>query len=230
MQIGTRTTARPEPASRKSVVNRLSFCVLVALLLTGCAALKNPAPPPLPSVVAQWRPRYEFSVRVQTSRFDDLAEVTNRWERQWKMQSALSDARRIAEVLSTCRLFEKVVVSNAVQGTNELVIEALPNARPYADPDEVWLMMYGGVFPIYDRVDSSVRFRCLSHGGTNSFVFPWTEESVIGFWAPAVAAIGHGWRLAPPLWWKCPAYQSSYWSDLRASLIEKIDQIEAARE
>jgi hypothetical protein len=227
MQIALRTISIKQTRRGGSLISVLSG--LLPIALTGCAALKSPAPSfPQPSLASQWHTRYTFSVCVRSPILADFNGVTNHWERQFKMQSASLDANRLAEILSTCRLFESVVVSNIDSSAESLVIEALPNTPPYADPDQVWLMLYAGVIPIYDRVDKSVRFKFMDKGH-DAFLFPWTEQTVIGFWAPFVAALGPGWQLAPPLWWKYPRFQGSYWKDLRSALIETMDQHEKDR-
>jgi hypothetical protein len=195
--------------------------LLLVILLSGCVALKNPVPEvPQPTVAAGWKTRYAFSVWVRTPIQNGFKGETNAFDPSAEAQYG---ACRLADILSRCRLFQEVVVSNSAPGSNVVMIEALPNAPPYADPDEAWLMLYGGVIPVYDCVDEGVRFRFVN-GGTNDFVFPRTTESVIGFWVPFVAAVGPGWRFGWFFNWRSLASDSPYWSDLRSSLIQAMDR------
>src|SRR5258708_5301307 len=111
--------------------NGHSYRVLATLLLvpmTGCVALKNPVPPaPQSGLVSQWQTRYSRCICVRTPMVEDFEAVTNKWERQSKFESAQREARRLAEILSNCRLFEDLIMSDNLS-TNALVIEALPNA------------------------------------------------------------------------------------------------------
>ena len=209
--------------SRKYFVHGL-LAVLLPVLTSGCIAIKNQAPlAPDPSQLAQWRTRYSSSVWVRVPIEEQLRSATNSLEHDWKVESARLNARRLAETLEQCRLFKEVVVSDSASGTNVVVIEALPNSPSYADPDAAWLLLYGGLIPLYVRVDEGVRFRFVNGEG-NDFVFPWTEQSVIGFWAPFAAAVGHGWRFGVGSRPEAP--DSPYWAELRYCLIKAMDQIE----
>ncbi len=188
--------------------------VLLLLFLTGCAAIKNGVPPaPQAPLIAQWHPRYPISVCVRIPTQEEFGRKFSKYERELS-------AYRLTNILTECRLFKEVTVSNIA--TNALFIEALPNAPQSADADSAWLLLTLGIIPLYNCEDESVRFRFLQGDGTE-FVFPWTQETLIGFWAPfvAIAPSWHlkfiGQKLAP---------DSPYWSALRSALIEKMDGID----
>ena len=194
---------------------------LMALLLvasTGCVAVKDDVPQTPPATLSDhWQPRYASSVCIRIPTSEAYAGITSQWEREEKMERDRSDANRLAEILAKCRLFKGVTVSDVV--TNDLVIQALPNVPYYEDADNAWLLMYGTVVPIWDHYNEGVRFKFLQ-SDTNEFVFPWTRQTVFGFWAP-VFAVAPGWHfgiVAPP------PTDSPYWSDLRAALIKEMDQ------
>ena len=204
--------------------SRPYFLALVLVLMSGCVAVKNQAPlVPSPRIAAAWEPRYPSSIQVRLPALESLP-ATSPSVYQWQIDVVRQDARRLAGILSKCRLFSDVVLSNSAPGTNVIVVEALPRPPSLADPDSAWLLLSGGVIPYYDRVDVGVRFRFVNGEG-NDFVFPWTTRYVIGFWAPAVVGIGPGWRFGV-LGLLNPANpDSTYWIDLRSALIEVMDRI-----
>lgn len=207
-----------------------ALSTLLLIPVTGCIALKDSVPPvPQAPLIAQWRPRYASSVCVRNPTREDFKDVTNRWELERKIQSGRQNAHRLAQILTQCRLFREITVSNFAPCTNALVIQALPNNPQYADADSPWLLLYGGVIPIYDRADEGVRFKFVK-GGTNDFIFQWSTQSVLGFWAPFVAAVGPGWRLGSIIGWRHVADDSLYWNELRSALIEGMDRTDAVRE
>ena len=213
-------------ATKRNHVNR-ALAALVLVLMSGCVAVKNQAPlVPSPRIAAAWEPRYPSSIQVRLPALESLP-ATSPSVYQWQIDVVRQDARRLAGILSKCRLFSDVVLSNSAPGTNVIVVEALPRPPSLADPDSAWLLLSGGVIPYYDRVDVGVRFRFVNGEG-NDFVFPWTTRYVIGFWAPAVVGIGPGWRFGV-LGLLNPANpDSTYWIDLRSALIDVMDRIEAA--
>jgi len=203
------------------------LAIMSLVSFTGCVAIKNAAPEkPQASLISQWQPRYSSSVCVRIPTLEEVDAMTNRWERQANIHSASLDAYRLARILSECRLFKEVTVSSIADvATNVLVIQALRNDPPVADPNDPWLMLYGGVIPIYRCFDESVRFRFLP-GSRKEFVFPWKERSLVGVWAPVVAAVGPGWHLRLTV--QCPVSESQYWSALRSALIEEMDRTDAS--
>jgi hypothetical protein len=194
---------------------------MILVPFTGCVAIKNAvSEKPQASLVSQWQPRYSSSVCVRIPTLEEMDAITNSWERQANIHFASLNAYRLAKILAEIRLFKEVTVSSvAAISTNVLVIQALPNDPPVADPNDPWLLLYGGVVPIYECFDESVRFRFLQ-GSRKEFVFPWKKRSLMGVWAPVVAAVGSGWYLRL----QHTASESKYWCELRSALIEEIDR------
>ncbi len=120
--------------------------LVVFLLMTGCAAVRNaPAPSPSQSLTSQWQTRYSSTLVVKVPTQEDVKGVFD-----WKGQIARQEANRLANAISNCCLFNAVIISDMPLHADELVIEALPSPPHSADPDQAWLMLYGGVVPIYE--------------------------------------------------------------------------------
>jgi hypothetical protein len=210
----------------KMTFRTAGLATMLLLPFTGCVAIKNAVPEKPPaSLISQWQPHYASSACVRIPTLEEVNAITNRWERQANVHFASQNADRLARILAECRLFKEVTVSSVAEGaTNVLVIQALPNDPPVADPDDAWLMLYGGVVPIYECFDESVRFRFLQ-GSRKEFVFPWKKQSLVGVWAPVVAEVGSGWHLGLTV--QRPVSESQYWSKLRSALIAEMDRTDA---
>jgi len=199
------------------------LAIVLLLPCLGCVATKNAvSDQPGAGLISSWQPRYSTAVCVRIPAPEEMGPTTTAWERRANAQLASQNAWRLARILAECRLFQEVTVASAADiATNALVIQALPNELPVADPNDPWLLLYGGVVPIYRCFDESVRFTFLQDSKTE-FVFPWKTQSLVGVWAPMVAAAGSGWHLSLTV--QRPVSESQYWSALRLALIKEMER------
>ena len=206
----------------------LSISLLVLLPATGCVVYKNPVPPiPPPAAAGQWPVRYPFRLGVRNPPATDFNCIWNENEGKRELAQARAEAQRLATILSQCHLFNNVVLAEARSTSCDLTIEALPRIPETADNEKnPWMMfecddnpgviLYGTIIPLYFNNNLGVRFKFLQ-GAEGEFRFKWTEETIVGFWAPVVGMAGKNWQFQRS--------SGAYWNELRSVLIERFDRI-----
>jgi len=189
----------------------LIFFTCVALL-PGCVSYKNPGPNG-PPVFSQQdiQTRVAIRVGVRAPNKTDFLTVAEPSEREWRYTAALDEAKRLVRILSDCQLFESVVLTESGDTSCDVLLLALPRSVERTQLDDPWLLLYGGVIPSHSKNERGVCFRFL-RGGTGDVIFKWTEEVVIGLWAPAVSSSSEKWESSRS--------SSTYWRDLRTEMLQ----------
>lgn len=191
---------------------------LILFVATGCAVYKNPAPSiPGETATLGWHAHYPLHICVRTPQGADFNCIRDKNIRQFELQQSISEAQRLVKILNQCRLFDEVTMSDPESTSCDITIAALPRTCERTDYDSPWLLLYGGVLPIYSKNNKGVYFEFLD-GSDEEFSFDWTEEMVIGLWAPVVRIAGTNWQFGHT--------SNLYWKQLRTALIQKFDDIQ----
>lgn len=137
-----------------------------------------------------------------------FASLPSEYERKSRYDAARQESERLVRILTDCQLFDEVFLLEEAGRECDCELLALPRTVERTSLDDPWLLLYGGVIPSYSKNERGISFRFVK-GASGDVIFRWTEEMVIGFWAPVVAG-SKGWAGS--------RRASTYWHDLRAEM------------
>jgi len=195
------------------------FLFLAAFVVAGCASFKNPGPSG-PPVYAEAELKQKVAVRigVRAPEASAFSSVSNEFERKLMFDAALQESERLVQILTDCRLFDAVTLIERSNPDCDFELLALPRTVERTSMDDPWLLLYGGVIPSYSKQERGICFRFVK-GASGDVIFRWTEEVVIGLWAPFVSS-SKGWTGS--------RRASTYWHDLRVEMLKVFTEAEKA--
>ncbi|MDQ8196757.1 hypothetical protein QEH56_01290 [Pelagicoccus enzymogenes] len=192
-------------------MKKLPVCLLAAsTFLIGCASVKNPGPSAFPSFsepeVSQ---TLKLTVHVKKPQREDLDDIIPEETKTWIYNRAVYESERLAMLLRKCQLFEQVLTGEPNERKNgSLTLKALPRLHERTGFDDPMILIYLGVFPLWEKENHGVAFQVLET--QDEFQFSWQEERVIGMVAPLISATNQNWS--------SKRANEAYWKELRAEL------------
>lgn len=198
-----------------------AFWTIILVISSGCASYKNPGPNGPPHFTTdELSRRLHLSVLILKPRISDFSAITDESEQEWRREAADRESQRLQRILLDCQIFDGVTLGDSPVDGGAVVLRALPRNIERTGLDDPWLLLYGGVIPSYSKNERGVAFRVL-RPNSGDFVFKWTEEVVIGLWAPAVAGSSGKWESSRA--------RSTYWVDLRHELLRTFAMLENSK-
>jgi hypothetical protein len=197
-----------------------AICLILAVfMMGGCVSYKNPGPSGPPAYTGEEVKR-RISVRIGVRVTEEAAfnSLPNAYERKWRYEAARQESERLVRILADCQLFDEVVLLEEAGRECDFELLALPRTGERTSLDDPWLLLYGGVVPSYSKNERGICFRFVK-GASGDVIFRWTEEMVVGLWAPVVSG-SKGWTSS--------RRASTYWRDLRAEMYRVFSEVEKA--
>ena len=190
---------------------RIAVVAGLVVLATGCVAYRNAAPRQAPSFSAEeLSARLPLKIGVHMPQPAEFQSVPEQFERQFRYEMALGEAKRLISTLTACQVVESVSFVESAGDSYDVILMALPRTTEQTGLDDPWLLLYGGAVPTYSKSERGVSFRFLK-GGSGDVIFKWTESTVIGLWAPLVSGSSSKWQSSRK--------STTYWYDLRSEML-----------
>ncbi len=155
-------------------------------------------------------------IGVRVTGAEAFKSLPSEHERKWRYEAARQESERLVQILTDCQLFDEVVLLEGTERECDFELLALPRTVERTSLDDPWLLLYGGVVPSYSKNERGICFRFVK-GGSGDVIFRWTEEVVIGLWAPVVSG-SKGWTASRKA--------STYWRDLRTEMYRVFSEAE----
>jgi len=189
--------------------------LLLFLIISACATYRNPVPRNDPYFTKQQllQPRFKYTVGIKTPQISDFKNYEHEWNRDYQYKWMLNEAKRLVYILKKLEVFDDVKLINDIDNSTDLIVETVCRPPNLGDPDHAWLLLYLGVFPVYQGKQRGIYFKFIK-GGTGELSFDWVEEVIISIYSWAISGLSEEWQSMTE--------DSKYWKILRKKLVETI--------
>lgn len=173
---------------------KIVIALLIINTLSGCATYKNPVPREGPYFIEhQLQPRFKYTIGIRAPEISDFEDIEPEWDCDFKYKWMLSEAKRLVSILNKTELFDDITLINDLDNSADIILVTIHRPPHPSDADNVWLLLYLGVFPVCQGEQQGVYFKFIK-GGSGEFRFDWVEETIVSIYSWAISGLSKRWQ------------------------------------